>query len=84
MKKLITFTILATIFATLTGTAQAGIGEINCLDIQINPVPDAGTTSALMAAQATPATNNVPDAGTTSALMGMALAGLAVVRRFVR
>jgi hypothetical protein len=29
-------------------------------------------------------TNNVPDAGTTSALMGIALAGLAVVRRFVR
>ena len=36
------------------------------------------------AAQATPVTNNIPDAGTTSALMGMALAGLAVVRRFVR
>ena len=29
-------------------------------------------------------TNNVPDAGTTSALMGVALAGLAIVRRFVR
>ncbi len=28
--------------------------------------------------------NNVPDAGTTSALMGIALAGLAIVRRFVR
>jgi hypothetical protein len=35
-------------------------------------------------AQANLVTNNVPDAGTTSALMGMALAGLAVVRRFVR
>jgi len=35
-------------------------------------------------AQTTPVTNNVPDAGTTSALMGIALAGLAVVRRFVR
>jgi hypothetical protein len=28
--------------------------------------------------------NHVPDAGTTSALMGIALAGLAVVRRFIR
>jgi hypothetical protein len=27
---------------------------------------------------------SVPDAGTTSALMGIALAGLAIVRRFVR
>jgi hypothetical protein len=29
-------------------------------------------------------TNQAPDAGTTSALMGIALAGLAVVRRFIR
>ena len=29
-------------------------------------------------------TNQVPDAGTTSALMGIALAGLALVRRFIR
>jgi hypothetical protein len=28
--------------------------------------------------------DRVPDAGTTSALMGIALAGLAAVRRFVR
>jgi hypothetical protein len=28
--------------------------------------------------------NHVPDAGTTSALMGIALAGLAAVRRFIR
>jgi hypothetical protein len=28
--------------------------------------------------------DRVPDAGTTSVLMGIALAGLAVVRRFVR
>jgi hypothetical protein len=28
--------------------------------------------------------NHVPDAGTTSALMGIALAGLAVVRQFIR
>ena len=35
-------------------------------------------------AQASLVANNVPDAGTTSALMGFALAGLAVVRRFVR
>jgi hypothetical protein len=28
--------------------------------------------------------DHVPDAGTTSALMGIALAGLAVARRFVR
>jgi VPDSG-CTERM motif len=27
---------------------------------------------------------NVPDAGTTSALLGIAVAGLAIVRRFVR
>jgi len=43
-----------TVFAALTGSAQA---------ITIAPVPDAGTTSALM---------------------GIALAGLAIVRRFVR
>ena len=35
-------------------------------------------------AQANPVTNNVPDAGTTSSLMGIALAGLAIVRRFIR
>ena len=35
-------------------------------------------------AQASIGNVNVPDAGTTSALMGFALAGLAVVRRFVR
>jgi hypothetical protein len=27
---------------------------------------------------------NVPDAGSTSALMGIAFAGLAVIRRFIR
>jgi hypothetical protein len=35
-------------------------------------------------AQAGEVTRPVPDASTTSALMGIALAGLAVVRRFVR
>jgi hypothetical protein len=35
-------------------------------------------------AQAINVIANIPDAGTTSALMGIALAGLAIVRRFVR
>jgi len=54
MKKLVTFSIVVTVFAALTGTVQAC--EID----------------------------QVPDAGTTSSLMGIALAGLAIVRRFIR
>jgi len=36
------------------------------------------------AVQAGQVTGRVPDAGTTSSLMGIALAGLAIVRRFIR
>jgi len=35
-------------------------------------------------AQAGQVTHPVPDAGTTSSLLGIALAGLAVVKRFIR
>ena len=62
MKKLVAFTMLATIFAALIGTAQAGQTVVDCVST----------------------VDRVPDAGTTSALMGVALAGLAIVRRFVR
>jgi len=35
-------------------------------------------------AQAIQVISSAPDAGTTSALMGIAVAGLAIVRRFIR
>ena len=55
MKKIITSVIALAMFVALTGVAHA--------DGVVTPVPDAGTTSALM---------------------GVALAGLAIVRRFIR
>jgi hypothetical protein len=54
MKKIITSIMAVTVFAAVTGSVQA---------VSIAPIPDAGTTSALM---------------------GIAIAGLAIVRRFVR
>ena len=56
MKKLITLVIAAVAFIAMAGVAQAGI-------LAFEPVPDVGSTSALM---------------------GIALVGLAAVRRFVR
>jgi hypothetical protein len=59
MKKLATSVIIILAFVALTGVAQAG-------QVTTNPV------------------NPVPDAGATSALMGIAIAGLAAARRFLR
>lgn len=35
-------------------------------------------------ASATPVFNSVPDAGSSASLLGLAIAGLAAVRRFIR
>jgi hypothetical protein len=56
MKKLPVSMIAIVAFVALTGVAQAG-------DVTTRPVPDAGSTSALL---------------------GVALAGLAAIRRFIR
>jgi len=57
--------------------------------IKKNTISKLGLAMALLVvlantASATPVFNSVPDAGSSASLLGLAIAGLAAVRRFIR
>jgi hypothetical protein len=65
---------------------EIGLSEIRILNMKkiITSIIAVAIFVALTGVAQATQVGNVPDAGATSALLGIAVAGLAVVRRFIR